>query len=57
MALLAEDVTGIGNEIGRQLLRTRRSFTATVLSADGLQVGGSLLGASSKSCNVYASFY
>ena len=24
-----------GNEIGRQLLRTRRSFTATVLSADG----------------------
>jgi len=38
VALIAEDQTGIGNEIGRQVLRTHRSFTATVLSADGTQV-------------------
>ncbi len=30
-----QDYTGLGNELGRQVLRTRRSFTATVLSADG----------------------
>lgn len=36
VALIAEDMTGIGNAVARQLLRTRRSFTATVFSADGL---------------------
>lgn len=35
VALIAEEISGIGNEIQRQLLRTRRSFTSTVLSADG----------------------
>jgi hypothetical protein len=35
VALMAEQVTGLGNEIARQLLRTRRSFTSTVLSPDG----------------------
>ncbi len=33
--LCVQDYTGLGNELGRQLLRTRRSFTATVFSADG----------------------
>jgi len=34
--LIAEDETGLTNALGRQLLRTRRAFTATVLSpADG----------------------
>jgi len=37
VARIAEDETGIGNAIGRQLLRTRRAFTATVFSADGAQ--------------------
>jgi hypothetical protein len=35
VALIAEELSGIGNEIQRQLLRTRRSFKSTVLSADG----------------------
>ena len=35
MALLAEDAGGLGTAVGRQLLRTRRPMTATVLSADG----------------------
>lgn len=35
VAVMAEEYSGLGNEVGRQLLRTRRSFTATVLSADG----------------------
>lgn len=35
VALVAEDYGGLGKEIGRQLLRTRRSFTSTVFSADG----------------------
>lgn len=34
VALIAEDETGLGNAVGRQLLRTRRAFTATVLSPD-----------------------
>ncbi|WIA31346.1 hypothetical protein OEZ86_002247 [Tetradesmus obliquus] len=38
VALIAEEISGIGNEIQRQLLRTRRSFTSTVLSADGSRV-------------------
>ncbi|GLC40982.1 hypothetical protein PLESTB_000960200 [Pleodorina starrii] len=38
VALVAEDFGGFGKEIGRQLLRTRRSFTATIFSADGSQV-------------------
>lgn len=29
VALLAEDLGGFGKEVGRQFLRTRRSFTAT----------------------------
>jgi hypothetical protein len=35
VALMAEEQMGLGNEIGRQLLRTRRNFSMTVLSADG----------------------
>lgn len=35
VALLAEDEGSIGKAIGRQLLRTRRNFTATVFSPDG----------------------
>ncbi|KXZ45777.1 hypothetical protein GPECTOR_50g570 [Gonium pectorale] len=38
VALVAEDYGGLGKEVGRQLLRTRRSFTSTVFSADGTQV-------------------
>eukprot|EP00879_Flechtneria_rotunda_P017867 GHRR01018727.1.p1 GENE.GHRR01018727.1~~GHRR01018727.1.p1 ORF type:complete len:463 (+),score=113.14 GHRR01018727.1:109-1497(+) len=38
VALIAEEISGIGNELQRQLLRTRRSFRSTVLSADGTQV-------------------
>ncbi|GMH43421.1 hypothetical protein BSKO_11343 [Bryopsis sp. KO-2023] len=38
VALIAEDITGIGNAVGRQLLKTRRSLTATVFSADGSQI-------------------
>lgn len=35
VALLAEDLGGFGKSVGRQLLRTRRPFTATVFSPDG----------------------
>ena len=35
VALLAEDLGSLGKAVGRQLLRTRRSFTATVFSPDG----------------------
>lgn len=35
MALLTEDEGGLGKAVGRQLLRTRRNFTATVFSPDG----------------------
>ena len=35
VALLAEDAGGLGKEVGRQFLRTRRSFTATILSPEG----------------------
>ena len=35
VALLAEDMGGLGKEVGRQFLRTRRSFTATILSPEG----------------------
>jgi hypothetical protein len=38
VAHLLEDLGSIGTAIGRQLLRTRRSFSATVLSPDGNQV-------------------
>ncbi|KAF8057768.1 phospholipid scramblase family protein [Scenedesmus sp. PABB004] len=38
VALIAEEGGGLGTEVARQLLRTRRSFTSTVLSADGSQV-------------------
>jgi len=32
---LLQDYQGVGNEIGRQILRTRRNFRSTVFSADG----------------------
>ena len=35
VALLAEELGSFGREVGRQLLRTRRPFTATVFSPDG----------------------
>lgn len=35
VALLAEELGSFGKEVGRQLLRTRRPFTATVFSPDG----------------------
>ena len=35
VALLAEDTGGLGKEVGRQFLRTRRSFTATILRPEG----------------------
>jgi hypothetical protein len=35
VALLAEDLGGLGRAIGRQLLRTRRSFVATVMDPEG----------------------
>lgn len=35
VALLAEDEGSLGRFVGRQLLRTRRPFTATVFSPDG----------------------
>eukprot|EP00197_Chlamydomonas_leiostraca_P013131 CAMPEP_0202872482 /NCGR_PEP_ID=MMETSP1391-20130828/21300_1 /ASSEMBLY_ACC=CAM_ASM_000867 /TAXON_ID=1034604 /ORGANISM="Chlamydomonas leiostraca, Strain SAG 11-49" /LENGTH=518 /DNA_ID=CAMNT_0049553531 /DNA_START=71 /DNA_END=1624 /DNA_ORIENTATION=+ len=38
VAQLMEDYQGLANEVGRQLLRKRRAFTATVFSADGSQV-------------------
>lgn len=38
VALLAEDLGGLGKTVGRQLLRTRRAFTATVFSPDGASV-------------------
>ncbi|KDD71856.1 scramblase, partial [Helicosporidium sp. ATCC 50920] len=38
VALLAEEEGSFGRALGRQLLRTRRPFTATVLSPDGAQV-------------------
>lgn len=39
VALIAEEITGVGNALQRQLLRTRRAFTATVLDP----VDGSVL--------------
>ena len=38
VALLAEEEGGLGKALGRQLLRTRRNFTATVFSPDGAWV-------------------
>ena len=35
VALIAEEEGSIGRAIGRQLLKTRRPFTATVFSPDG----------------------
>ena len=35
IALLAEELGSFGKEVGRQLLRTRRPFTATIFSPDG----------------------
>jgi hypothetical protein len=39
VALLAEDESGLGDAVQRQLLRGRRGFTATVLTADGEPTG------------------
>ena len=49
VALLAEDLGGLGKAVGRQFLRTRRSFTATVFSPDGaiLPIPGALVPACS----------
>jgi hypothetical protein len=35
VALLTEDEGSIGRAVGRQLLKTRRPFTATVMSPEG----------------------
>ncbi len=35
VALMAEDTGGLGTAVGRQLMKRRRSFTATVFSPDG----------------------
>lgn len=35
VALLAEELGSFGKEVGRQLLRTRRPFIATVFNPDG----------------------
>ena len=42
VALLAEDLGGLGKAVGRQLLRTRRAFTATVFSPDGTSISPSI---------------
>ena len=34
-ALLAEETASVGSAVARQLLRARRSFTATLMDADG----------------------
>ncbi|KAK2076287.1 hypothetical protein QBZ16_001219 [Prototheca wickerhamii] len=38
VAHLLEEEGGIGRAVGRQLLRTRRPFTATVLNAEGTEI-------------------
>lgn len=38
VALLAEDVGGVGTAVGRQLLRRRRPFKATVFTPDGSRI-------------------
>ncbi|KIZ02989.1 Phospholipid scramblase family protein [Monoraphidium neglectum] len=38
VALMAEEETGLGNFLARQLLRTRRAFKTTVFSPDGSEV-------------------
>jgi hypothetical protein len=35
VALMAEDAGGLGSAVGRQVLKRRRAFTATVFSPDG----------------------
>lgn len=35
VAYIAEETTGMGNAIGRQILGTHRSFVATVMDANG----------------------
>ena len=35
VALMAEDTGGLGTAVGRQFMKRRRSFTATVFSPDG----------------------
>ena len=38
VALMAEELGSLGTEVGRQFLRTRRPFKATVFGPDGQQV-------------------
>ena len=38
VALLAEETSGVGSAVARQVLRARRSFVASLLSADGSRV-------------------
>lgn len=38
VALLAEETSGVGSAVARQVLRARRSFVASLLSPDGSQV-------------------
>ena len=38
VALMAEELGTLGTEVGRQFLRTRRPFKATVFGPDGQQV-------------------
>ncbi|KAK9833274.1 hypothetical protein WJX81_001649 [Elliptochloris bilobata] len=38
VALMAEDAGGLGTAVGRQVMKRRRSFTATVFNPDGTQV-------------------
>ena len=42
IALMAEELGSFGKEVGRQLLRTRRPFTATVFSPDGQSFFGAV---------------
>ena len=44
VALLAEEEGSLGRALGRQLLRTRRAFVATVFSPDGAAGGGAASG-------------
>ena len=58
VALLAEELGGIGRSIGRQLLRTRRPMTATVLSPDGESLSlRQVLGAYTSNCASVANMH
>ena len=40
VALMSEELGNVGRQIGRQILRTRRPFVATVFSPDGQIISG-----------------